>query len=406
MTDNLNRVTAVPIPEVKPINSTLAKRSDVVASANKPAVTTLPLVNPPVRNNIIATESRVQSNVKAIAAGVKAFNFSASVGDAVTLVKSSIGATEALLSKKVFGAGAALGGVHLVSPLTSLFNQELVDLKQKDNQQIGKLGKAVGINLISETEALNKVPKKSQEEERAAGGPVEKASNTALNKVPKKSQEEERAAGGPVEKASNTALNQINKFSGFVTLNTGLSVIGQLEMLRRYKFLVIDSSPDNFTVFDDKIKDDAIVGLFATCDSPSYEFGLEVIKEGTWEFPRKIMTSVTTGNLVLKKGMFKTQTSLWRWVTSAIRGGITRRDITIHTLLKPPIVQDNGINLSVAKYTLFNCIPSGYNHEGWDAFSPDVQLYSLGISYEYFEEEAGIMVVTPNNIVESEVELV
>ena len=380
MTDNLNRVTAVPIPEVKPINSTLAKRSDVVASANKPAVTTLPLVNPPVRNNIIATESRVQSNVKAIAAGVKAFNFSASVGDAVTLVKSSIGATEALLSKKVFGAGAALGGVHLVSPLTSLFNQELVDLKQKDNQQIGKLGKAVGINLISETEALNKVPKKSQEEERAAGGPV--------------------------EKASNTALNQINKFSGFVTLNTGLSVIGQLEMLRRYKFLVIDSSPDNFTVFDDKIKDDAIVGLFATCDSPSYEFGLEVIKEGTWEFPRKIMTSVTTGNLVLKKGMFKTQTSLWRWVTSAIRGGITRRDITIHTLLKPPIVQDNGINLSVAKYTLFNCIPSGYNHEGWDAFSPDVQLYSLGISYEYFEEEAGIMVVTPNNIVESEVELV
>jgi len=426
MANNLNRVTAIPIPEVKPINSTLSRQNESITPAVTPTVSVLTLVNPSVRNNLVPPENKVQANVKAVAAGIKAFNVGP-VGTSVMAVRSPIGLAESAISGKVLGAlglGSALGGVGLVSPLTSLFNQQLIDLQKQETRALQELKKLTGLSFGEKPDTLNHKDSIPVEGATKVQLPnytvkglktiVEKKSELKafnLNRIDKKLQEE-KAQQIPINRAAGHTVDKVNSYLGDVHVRVGIRTprgahfLRKLELLRRYRFLVADSSPDNFTVVDDKISGDDVVGLFATCASPSYEFNLETIKEGTWEFPRKIMSSVNTGDIVLKKGMFKTQTSLWRWITSAIRGRITRRDITIYTLMKPPIFMDSGINLSVAKYTLFNCLPAGYNHEGWDAFSPDVQLYSLAISYEYFEEEEGSIRVTPNNIVESKMELV
>jgi phage tail-like protein len=166
------------------------------------------------------------------------------------------------------------------------------------------------------------------------------------------------------------------------------------ELIQQHRFLVFDAtvaggSPLSVFDWEDGQARQSLAAGFSYCDSPSMTIQTEVIKEGTWEFPRQIPVAVEPGRLVLQKGMTRTLTGFYLWIEGFLRGNIARRTLKIlaYGRNNRGWSVPNTTRRVYGEWTLYNCAPIRYAAgQGWDARTGEIQIAEMEISYEWFEE--------------------
>jgi phage tail-like protein len=140
---------------------------------------------------------------------------------------------------------------------------------------------------------------------------------------------------------------------------------------------------------------------FSGCSSPEITNNLQDVKEGVYEFPRKVNkgnSSIST--LTLRQGVQFVNSDLWDWMRKSITGNIGRRDLLL--------VQFSGLkatgNLRIGSYVdiavrvpgrawyMTNCIPSRLKTAGdFDAMDHEVSIAELDLECEgIFQFDTGV----------------
>jgi len=142
---------------------------------------------------------------------------------------------------------------------------------------------------------------------------------------------------------------------------------------------------------------------FSSITSPELGIEYEEIKEGNFEYPRKVFKSASTSPVVLSRGNRLQDNDFWVWASQYVEGkrdkknlmlvqfsnvnGNLAQDITGGVLAKLTDGDGSNFRVPARAWVLINCSPGRYvPSNDFDANSNDVSIQSLEIIYEYFTE--------------------
>lgn len=140
---------------------------------------------------------------------------------------------------------------------------------------------------------------------------------------------------------------------------------------------------------------------FSSCSSPEVINELERVKEGTYEFPRKIHKgSSEISTITLGQGVQLVNSDLWDWMRKSITGNIGRRNLLlVHFTGKKATGNykvggyvDLAIRTPGRAWYLVNCIPSRLKMASdFDAKDAEVSIAELDLECEgIFQFDAGV----------------
>lgn len=151
--------------------------------------------------------------------------------------------------------------------------------------------------------------------------------------------------------------------------------------LQGFRFVVIDQGEGSASALD--IQNDAkgrAGAGFVSCSIPEMTVVTEEVKEGNWEFPRKVVMSATVNQVTLTRGVILNRTDFWNWIVAAMIGAVPRRWVQIQMMNRQG-------RFPLKAWNLYEVIPVRYKPAS-DLVATDgeVSIAELDLDYNYFEE--------------------
>lgn len=147
---------------------------------------------------------------------------------------------------------------------------------------------------------------------------------------------------------------------------------------------------------------------FRSATLPTMNMDVANIKEGNYEFPRKVIKGATTGPVTLEQGVSITNSDFYDWCRKAVVGRMGPRNLLVVQFSRinpvgagPGVLRTEGSgffaqafgNLEFAAripgraWMLENCRPLSYKPgTDFDAMAMDVSIQSLELEVEEFTE--------------------
>ena len=178
------------------------------------------------------------------------------------------------------------------------------------------------------------------------------------------------------------------------------------DFLTNYNFHVMDVSFSVPTVF-------SLSYGFQFCTAPELTTTTKEFKEGTFEYPRSVITGATVGDITFRRGARFFDSDFYDWARSSVRGGsggqgLLRSDLRKNLL----IIQYSDIATGIAGPTgsfgsnfafqtfnslvqriparawlLIDCIPTHYKAgSDFDATGAEISIAELTVKPHYWEE--------------------
>lgn len=148
-----------------------------------------------------------------------------------------------------------------------------------------------------------------------------------------------------------------------------------------------------------------ILPMFGFSDVTAPELTLEhrEIKEGNFEYPRKVFQSAAVNNIVLSRGAQLQDTDFWTWANNYLEGKREKKNIMLVQSLD---VDPNATEVSPDRFgftlpsvveffrqtpgrawVLRNCSPGRYKTAGdFSAKDAQISIHELELVYEFFIE--------------------
>lgn len=170
----------------------------------------------------------------------------------------------------------------------------------------------------------------------------------------------------------------------------------------------------HFHVFDVSTQSPPVLSLaygFQSCTAPEITIEMQEIKEGTFEYPHKIMKSATVNDFIFSNGAKIFDSDFYDWISGYIRGEpYKRRNLLIvqySQMNSNATLQGIGINASFAfdgankikplgdlvnrlparAWLVYSCIPQHYKASNdFDALSHSPSIQDLTVSCKYWVE--------------------
>lgn len=143
---------------------------------------------------------------------------------------------------------------------------------------------------------------------------------------------------------------------------------------------------------------------FTGCSAPEVGIDLEDVKEGTYEFPRKVnkgRASIST--ITLRQGLQFINSDLWDWMRKSLTGNVGRRSLLLVHFSRVAATKDLsftkfGQQVDIAlrvpgkAWYLVNCIPSRLKlASDMDALDTGISVSELDLDMEgIFQFDMGI----------------
>lgn len=146
---------------------------------------------------------------------------------------------------------------------------------------------------------------------------------------------------------------------------------------------------------------------FARCSAPEITMDMHRIKEGNYEWPRKVIKGVEGQPIVLEQGIQILNSDFGDWVRKAIVGRVAPKNLVIIQFTRKGFgdgdaasstdVLGGGLGSAFSfefvkripgrAWILTNCRPSAWKAAGdFDAMSQDISMQSLTIDWEELDE--------------------
>lgn len=145
---------------------------------------------------------------------------------------------------------------------------------------------------------------------------------------------------------------------------------------------------------------------FSSVTAPELTLEHQEIKEGNFEFPRKVFKSASVNNITLARGAALQDSDFWTWADNYVRGNRSKKNLMLiqFTGVAPqgvgtggpsvggfqlttslPGVLEFGTSFPGRAWILRNCSPGRYKAAGdFDALQAGISIQELEIVYEHF----------------------
>lgn len=194
--------------------------------------------------------------------------------------------------------------------------------------------------------------------------------------------------GSALQSAKGARSNRINDF------------------LSTYRFHVMDVSFTTPTVF-------SLSYGFRFCSAPEIQVDIKEIKEGNFEYPRKVISGAKASDITFHRGASFFDSDFYDWVKTAVKGNAGVAPLTNNPMVdfrkNLLVIQYSDISTGTGTGTLgplsfqsvtalvqfvparawmlYDCIPANYKASGdFDAIAPDISLMELTVAPRYVEE--------------------
>lgn len=140
---------------------------------------------------------------------------------------------------------------------------------------------------------------------------------------------------------------------------------------------------------------------FARCTLPQVNVEMHTIKEGNYEFPRKVVKAASVDPVTLEQGVSIFNSDFGDWIRKGIVGRVRPKNLLLiqFTRINPTDQADFNVTLGGAlnfeaavrlpgrAWLLKACRPSSYKPgSDFDGMSQDISVASLTLEYEEFTE--------------------
>lgn len=140
---------------------------------------------------------------------------------------------------------------------------------------------------------------------------------------------------------------------------------------------------------------------FSGCSAPEITNNLQDVKEGTYEFPRKVNKGTASiSTITLSQGAQLVNSDLWDWMRKSITANIGRRNLLLVHFTgnkatgnyKVGGYVDLAIRIPGRAWYLVNCIPSRVKlASDFDARDSEISIAELDLECEgIFQFDAGV----------------
>jgi len=140
---------------------------------------------------------------------------------------------------------------------------------------------------------------------------------------------------------------------------------------------------------------------FRGCTLPELSINIREIVEGNYEYPRKVVSGASVGNITLQQGVSLFNSDFWDWARKAVVGNKQPKNLVIiqftrmgtnDNLLEgignqlPPGIEFAS-RIPGRAWVCKNCRPARYKPgTDFDGMSQEVSIAELDIAVEEFEE--------------------
>lgn len=139
---------------------------------------------------------------------------------------------------------------------------------------------------------------------------------------------------------------------------------------------------------------------FSKIQAPGLKLDVHSIKEGNYEYPRKIIKGATVDPIVLEQGISIFNSDFGDWCAKAVKGRIDPKNLLLVHFTRIGIgdgdefaIGNGAFSFEFVKrvpgraWLLKNCIPSHWKvASDFDGLTQDISVQSLELEMEEFEE--------------------
>ena len=137
---------------------------------------------------------------------------------------------------------------------------------------------------------------------------------------------------------------------------------------------------------------------FSEITAPELNIQYKEIKEGNFEYPRKVFDRATVNNITLRRGAILQDSDYWEWTDNYLRGNREKKNLVLiqstnisarlssEGFLGVPQVSEL-LNVAGRAWVLRNCSPGRYKAAGdFNATESAISIMELDVVYEFFVE--------------------